>query len=52
MTFTLHFACKPLIVFAVIVAVPAFLAVTSPVLLTVTTEELLLLHVIVLSDAF
>ena len=44
-TVILHFAVLPLVVLAVIVAVPFFLAVTTPLLLTVATLFLLLVNV-------
>ena len=47
LTVTLHVAFSPFEVLAVIVTVPAFLAVTFPVLLTVATLLLLEYHVTV-----
>ena len=47
-TVTVHVAAFPFDVFAVIVAVPLAFAVTTPLLLTVTILELLLVHVIAL----
>ena len=44
-TFIVHFDCFPLLLVAVIIAVPKFFAVTTPSLVTVATLESLLDHV-------
>lgn len=51
-TVILQVAVLPFEVFAVIVAVPDFFAVTTPFVLTEATALLLVLHVTVLSVAF